>query len=318
MKSLFTLIILACSTLTVYASDTNNSWEEKTSNEGTWFLSGLFSTDAFANFLLWILVLVLTFLISKIVTKKLNDYFESSNKEHDVTKEWIYGVVGRTVNISIWFIWITMMFGTMGLDMALFMGWIWIGLWFTMQIFLSNFIYGIIMVTQGTVRNGDMIDLGGELSKVEKVNPLFTVVKRLDGVKAFIPNLKFLQDKFANLYLNETRRLELDVSVNNDTDMAKMKLLIAKVMENVPGVLSKPGHTIWFMWLDDKWVNMKILFWAGSKDKVFTIRSNVIETLNLAFQQAGIEISYMDFMNITITDNKDISKLVESRMNDNK
>lgn len=63
---------------------------------------------------------------------------------------------------------------------------------------------------------------------------------------------------------------------------------------------------------------MKILFWAGSKDKVFTIRSNVIETLNLAFQQAGIEISYMDFMNITITDNKDISKLVESRMNDNK
>ena len=318
MKSLFTLLFLAFSTLGVYASDANNSWEEKTSKEGTGFLAGLFSTDAFANFLLWVLVLVLTFLISKIVSKKLSDYFESSNKEHDVTKEWIYWVVGRTVNISIWFIWITMMFGTMGLDMALFMGWIWIGLWFTMQIFLSNFIYGIIMVTQGTVRNGDMIDLGWELSKVEKVNPLFTVVKRLDGVKAFIPNLKFLQDKFANLYLNETRRLELDVSVNNDTDMTKMKLLIAKVMENVPGVLSKPGHTIWFMGLDDKWVNMKILFWAGSKDKVFTIRSNVIETLNLAFQQAGIEISYMDFMNITITDNKDISKLVESKMNDNK
>lgn len=169
------------------------------------------------------------------------------------------------------------------------------------------------MVTQGTVRNGDLIDLWGELSKVEKVNPLFTVVKRLDGVKSFIPNIKFLQDTFGNLYLNPTRRLDLEVVIENNTDMAKLKALIAKVMANVPWVLTDPGYTIWFMGLDDKWVRLKILFWTKSKDKVFTIRSNVIETLNLAFIQAGITVAYMDFLNISF-DQKDVNKIVEDKM----
>lgn len=176
-----------------------SSWEKDPSWTEKWisFISSLFSAEIFINFIFAVWVIIWTFILSKIVTGKLNSYFAENNKENDVTKEWAYWVILRTISVTIWFIWITLSFWVMWLDLWLFLGWIWIWLWFTMQIFLSNFIYWIIMVTQWTIRNWDMIDVWWELNKVEKVNGLFTEVKRLDWVKKFIPNIKFLQDSFA-------------------------------------------------------------------------------------------------------------------------
>lgn len=287
------------------ANEPTSTWNDvNTPVEWFSFLQSLVSAEVFINFLFALWVIIWTFLITKIISGRLDSYFKENNKENDATKEWVYWVITRSINIAIWFIWITLSFWVMWLDVGLFIGWIWIWLWFTMQIFLSNFIYWIIMVTQWTIRIGDMIDIWWELNKVSKVNWLFTEVKRLDGVRKFIPNIKFLQESVANLYLNETRRLDLEVSLDSKTDTTKLKLLIAKVMENIPWVLKEPSHTIWFTWLNDDGITMKLLFWVKSKWPAFTTRSNVIETLNLAFNHAWIVVSYMDFINVTMNSEK--------------
>lgn len=302
MKILFTLFftyIIFISEAWASAQAQNETWV----SHGVSFLSKLFSAEVLIDFTFWIWVLIWTFLIGRIVSSRLQAYFENNNKENDPTKEGVYGVVLRSVNITIWLVWFTLMFGVMWLNIGLFLGWIWIWIWFTLQIFLTNFIYGIIMVTQGTIRNGDVIDLNGEISKVEKVNPLFTEVKKLDGVKSFIPNIKFLQDSFSNLYLNESRRFDVEMTLDYTTDISKAKLVIDKVIANVPGVLEKPEHKIWFTGLSENGVTLKVLFRVKSRDKVYTIRSNVIETLNLAFKQAWILVA---FDQITLTQRDDI------------
>lgn len=110
-------------------------------------------------------------------------------------------------------------------------------------------------------------------------------------------------------------RLDLEISLDSETDMSKLKFLISKVMDSVPWVLKEPSYTIWFTWLDDKGITMKLLFRVKSKDKPFTTRSNVVETLNLAFRQAWIIVSYMDFVNITINDSKLLKN--ELKLNNN-
>lgn len=274
----------------VFASSTQSS--DTGVSHGVSFLSKILSTDALVNFAFGILVLAATFLVSKILSGKLESYYASYNKDGDQTKEWLYGVISRSINITVRFLWITLMFGVMGLNIGLFLWWIGFWIWFTMQIFLSNFIYWIVMVTQGTVRNGDLIELNGEVSKVEKVNPLFTEVKKLNGVKSFIPNIKFLQDSFSNLYINENRRFEVEFTLDYTADIPKAKLIIDKVIASVPGVIEKPEHKIWLTGLSENGVVVKVLFRMKSRDKVFTIRSNVIETLNLAFKQAWILVAF--------------------------
>lgn len=274
----------------VFASSTQSS--DTGVSHGVSFLSKILSTDALVNFAFGILVLAATFLVSKILSGKLESYYASYNKDGDQTKEWLYGVISRSINITVRFLWVTLMFGVMGLNVGLFLWWIGFWIWFTMQIFLSNFIYWIVMVTQGTVRNGDLIELNGEVSKVEKVNPLFTEVKKLNGVKSFIPNIKFLQDSFSNLYINESRRFEVEFTLDYTADIPKAKLIIDKVIASVPGVIEKPEHKIWLTGLSENGVVVKVLFRMKSRDKVFTIRSNVIETLNLAFKQAWILVAF--------------------------
>lgn len=285
----------------VFASNTQS--EEAGVSHWLTFLSKILSTDALVNFSFWIAVLIATFLISRIVAWKLDSYYGSHNKDPDPTKEGLFWVISRSINITIWFIWVTLTFWVMWLNIWLFLGWIWIWIWFTLQIFLSNFIYWIIMVTQWTVRNSDLIELNGELYKVEKVNPLFTEVKRLNWVKSFIPNIKFLQDSFSNLYINETRRFDVEFTLDYTTDISKVKMIIDKVILNVPGVLEKPEHKIWLTGLSENGVVIKVLFRMQSKGKVFTIRSNVIETLNLAFKQAWILVA---FSQVTLTQRDDI------------
>ncbi len=301
MKYIIYLILSFLSFDWAFASNTQSN--ETGVSHWVSFISKILSTEALVNFVFWILVLVATLFISKIVSWKLESYYEASNKERDITKEWLYGVIARSVNITIWFLWVTLMFGVMWLNIGLFLWWIWFWIWFTLQIFLSNFVYGIIMVTQWTVRNGDLIELNGELSKVEKVNPLFTEVKKLNGVKGFIPNIKFLQDSFSNLYINEHRRLEVEFTLDYTTDISRVKMIIDKVILNTQWVLDKPEHKIWLTGLSENGVTFKVLFRMQSRQKVYTIRSNVIETLNLAFKQAGILVA---FSQITLTQRDDI------------
>lgn len=306
MFKIIMFVFLFISSKISFAANEWPSWWNDTTSTVEWFsfLQSLISAEIFINFLFAVWVIIWTFLFTKIVGGRLDNYFKENNKENDVTKEWVYWVITRSINIAIWFIWITLSFWVMWLDVGLFIWWIWIWLGFTMQIFLSNYIYWIIMVTQWTIRVWDMIDIWWELNKVSKVNWLFTEVKRLDGVKKFIPNIKFLQESVANLYLNETRRLDLEVSLDSKTDTTKLKLLIAKVMDNIPGVLKEPSYTIWFTWLDDNGITMKLLFRVKSKWPGFTTRSNVIETLNLAFNHAWVIVSYMDFINVTVNNEK--------------
>ncbi len=290
MNYIAIIVLFLISSDWVFASNTQSN--DTGVSHGVSFLSKILSTDALVNFAFGILVLVATFLVSKILSGKLESYYTSYNKDGDQTKEWLYGVISRSINITVWFLWITLMFGVMGLNVGLFLWWIGFWIWFTMQIFLSNFIYWIVMVTQGTVRNGDLIELNVEVSKVEKVNPLFTEVKKLNGVKSFIPNIKFLQDSFSNLYINETRRFEVEFTLDYTADIPKAKLIIDKVIASVPGVIEKPEHKIWLTGLSENGVVIKVLFRMKSRDKVFTIRSNVIETLNLAFKQAWILVAF--------------------------
>jgi len=238
------------------------------------------------------MILTITFFVSKIVSKHLERIFDTGIDDPDPTRAGLYGVLQRTVSITIWWVWFTLMLAVMGINVGFFLGGIGIGLGFTMQIFLSNFIFWVMMVVQGTLRNGDTVELNGELMVVEKVHPLFTEVRKLDGVKKFTPNIKFLQDSFSNITLNEHRRVEIEFTLDYTSDTSKVKAILGKVVQTVPGIMLTPEHQVWFEELSENGMNVKLLFWIGSKEPYFMTRSNVVETLNVAFRQAKISVAF--------------------------
>ncbi|MDQ7023111.1 MAG: mechanosensitive ion channel [Candidatus Gracilibacteria bacterium] len=133
------------------------------------------------------IIIVFTFIISKILSSKVSGFIEKNDT--DGNKVELSGVITRTISITILIIGFTITLSILGIDMGIFLGGFGFGLGFTLKIFLSNFIGGIIMVTQGSYHNGDLIKIGEKMGNIVKINSLFTEVKQFDGVIFYIPNI---------------------------------------------------------------------------------------------------------------------------------
>jgi len=262
---------------------------EKT-KEQVGFISSFFTTDLLLDIVFATLVIIATFTLSKVVSKKIEIYISrSSNWE---SREELVWVLTRVSNISILTLGTAISLWILWVDMWIF---IWgIGFWlgFTLKIFLSNFIAWVIMVTQWSYHNWDLIEIWWKIWYIKKINALFTEVEQFNWVIIFIPNVDFLNNKVLNYDSNDKRRIEIDVWVDYDTDILKAKKIIYKVLNNFPNILRAPEPDILVSWFGDSSINISIRFWINSKADYHVIKSNVTETINLAFKQAEITIPF--------------------------
>ena len=261
-----------------------------------WAITQMFSWDFIVNMIiniaLVIVVIILTFIASKFIQSKLFSYLESANIGDESSKEEIIGVISRTMNIfvlitgfsiSLWILWV---------DLWIFMGGIWFGIWFTLRTFLTNFISWIIIVSQGSYHIWDLIEVWAQRWKITKINALFTEIEELDGTIFNIPNVRFFEENVRNFHTNDKRRIDVMVTVGYDTDILQAKKVLQKVISNFPMVLQAPSSDVLIDELWDRWVMLKLRFWVSSKENFITLKSNVTETVNLAFKQTDIHIPY--------------------------
>ncbi len=262
------------------------------SKENTSIILNFFSTELLINFIFAIFAIIITILVSKVVRDRMWGYLENTMWSDGDGREELVGVITRTVNIwillvggsiTLWILWV---------DMGIFMWGIWFGLWFTLKTFLTNFVSGIMMVTQWCYHNGDIVNVSWKVWSIIKINALFTILEQFDGVRFYVPNTIFSEETVMNYRWNDKRRVEIEIGVDYSTDIVKAKQVIMKVLENFPNILPAPQADIFINSLSDSSVKIDVRFWIMSTDEYFKVKSNVTETLNLAFKQAGILIPF--------------------------
>ncbi len=253
-----------------------------------WF----FSTEFLLNMVFAVVILILTIITSKFIQSRLFGYLESANIWDEASKEEVIGVISRTVNIIVLITGFSVTLGILWVDLGIFMWGIWFGIWFTLRTFLTNFISGIIIVSQGSYHIWDLIEVGTQRWKITKINALFTEIEELDGVIFNIPNVRFFEENVRNFHTNDKRRIDVEVVVDYKTDILQAKKVLQKVISNFPMVLQAPASDVLIRDLGDRWVGLTLRFWINSKENFITLKSNVTETVNLAFKQTEIKIPY--------------------------
>lgn len=255
-------------------------------------IAGLFSTETLLNIAFAIVVVILTFAASKFAQGKLFGYLEAANIGDDGSKEEIIGVISRTVNILVLITGFSITLGVLWVDLGIFMWGIWFGIWFTLRTFLTNFISGIIIVSQWSYHIGDLIEVWGKMWKIVKINALFTAMEEFDGVIFNIPNVRFFEENVRNFHTNDKRRIDVNVVVGYETDILQAKKVLQKVVSNFPMILQAPESDILVKALGDNGIELTLRFWIHSRENFITVKSNITETVNLAFKQTGIHIPY--------------------------
>lgn len=302
MKKIFySLLLLLLSVDYTFALNVWDSNMEKTTSDTNVFMD-IFSFDMLINIAFAILVIIFTFILSKVLSNKIWKFIEKNDT--DWNKVELSGVITRTISITILTIGFTITLGFLWVDMWIFLWGFWFWLWFTLKIFLSNFIWWIIMVTQWSYHNWDLIKIGEKMWNIIKINSLFTEVKQFDWVVFYIPNVKFLENEVENFHINDKRRIEISIWVDFETDLVKAKKVILQVLNNFPGILKTPEPEVLIMNFNDNSINLNVRLWISSKWEYFVTKSNITETINLAFKQYWIKIPYPQ---ITLSNRSDFN-----------
>lgn len=144
-----------------------------------------------------------------------------------------------------------------------------LGVGLGLQPVAANFVSGMIILFDRSVRAGDFVVLpDGQEGFVEAINLRSTVVETTDGKDIIVPNTKFTEDAYENWTHKDPRqRYEVHFTVAYDTDLDVLEDLILPAFHSHPSVLTEPEMPdLEFREFGDHGVKMAVEFWCSGID----------------------------------------------------
>ena len=144
-----------------------------------------------------------------------------------------------------------------------------LGLGLGLQPIAANFVSGLIILFDRSVRVGDYVVLpDGQEGFVEAINIRNTVVETPDGKDIMVPNTKFTEEAYENWTHKDPRqRYEVHFTVAYDTDLDTLEgLLMPEVLKHHQVLKEPEMPDLEFRSFGENGVNMAIEFWADGID----------------------------------------------------
>lgn len=170
-----------------------------------------------------------------------------------------------------------------------------VGLGFGLQKVVSNFISGIIILLDQSIKPGDTISLGDTFGWIRELRARFVSVVTRDGREYLIPNEDFITREVINWsFTDKFVRLDVDFGVSYDSDpheVIAVAIAAASSVDRVDANYRAP--VCWMTEFGDSSINFRLRFWIDDPQKGLTnIRGTVMLALWDALKEAGIQIPY--------------------------
>ncbi len=170
-----------------------------------------------------------------------------------------------------------------------------IGIGFGAQNIFNNFISGVILMLEGHVRIGDMVDVEGMVGYVEEIGGRCTRIKRVDGVELLVPNSMLVENRVINWTLSDRRVrtvVRVGVAYGSPTDIVAE--LLNACARSHPKVLQTPEPRVVFDDFGNDALLFDVFFWTEitTMMELRTIRSDVRFAIDKAFREHHLSIAF--------------------------
>ena len=187
-----------------------------------------------------------------------------------------------------------------GIDLtalAVFSGALGVGLGFGLQKIASNFISGIILLTEKSVNINNLIEMDdGIYGYVRKLGARASVVETFDGKEVMVPNEDFITSRVANLTHSTTRgRVEVPVGVSYSSDLDLVNRLILEAANKCEQASQQDDlkPQCFLREFGDSSVNFLLTFWLEDVTQgKWKAQSQVMFTIWNSFKEHNIEIPF--------------------------
>lgn len=240
--------------------------------------------NLFELVLLFILTFLVLFLIKKTIYK---------SKKLDLAKKYSLNNLTKYVVYTIAFI---IFFNILGFELKYVMAGsaaLLVGIGLGLQNLFSDFVSGIIILIDSSIKVGDILDVDGLICQVEKINLRTTLVLTRDDKFILLPNSLLTKQKIVNwTHSKNISRFEVDVSVARSSDVELTMKLIKEAGLEQKDVLKDPDPFVRLNNFGTSSLDFTLYFWVNNVFRVENTKSAIRVILYKKLKENNINIPF--------------------------
>lgn len=168
-----------------------------------------------------------------------------------------------------------------------------IGIGFAMQNIAQNFVSGVILLTERAIKPGDVVEVEGNVVKVQQMGIRATIVQTRDGEEIIVPNSILAQSSVKNYTLENSQfRLSVSVGVVYSSDLHRVRARLEEVAQAQTWRLTVRDPEVFLSEFGDNSVVYEVLVWMSDPWRARAARSALHEAIWWAFKEERVVIAF--------------------------
>lgn len=240
-----------------------------------------------------IVVLLIAWVLVQIATKIL----EKRAQEKSKSNAGRYFAFAQLIKYLIYTLCIVVILDLMGVNMTMFKtgsAALLVGLGFGLQHTFNDFVSGIIILFEGTLQVGHIVEIQTVVGRVKHIGLRTSRIETRDGVTIIVPNSKLVSDNVVNWSHQQVdlTRFVIRLSVGIESDVNQVKKILLEVAQRHKDVVNSPGPKVRLYDFNDSGYVFDLLFWTSNMFFVETVKSDLRFMIVEEFNKNNIKIAF--------------------------
>lgn len=202
----------------------------------------------------------------------------------------------KIVRLALMALAVAMTLSAVGIDLsalAIFSGAAGVGIGFGLQKIVANFISGIILLVDKSVKPGDLVTIGDSSGRISAMKTRYISVAAGDGREFLIPNEDLVTQKVTNwTYTDKNTLVKVNFGTNYDADPRLVCKLAAELAAGTSRATKGKIPNCILTEFTEAGMKFSLSFWIADPDGMDNVKSEVMLSLWDAFKREGIRVPY--------------------------
>lgn len=240
-----------------------------------------------------IIVFVFTWFVLRLIRKFINRPIRG--KEVDRGRRHSVFLIIKYV---LWVIAIVFCFELLGIDSTFLLtssAALLVGLGLGIQNIFNDFVSGVIILFDGTLEIGDIVEVDGMVCQVKKITLRNSKVMNRDDKIIIVPNRKFVNENVVNWSHHDLMtRFIVSVGVHYKEDENLVRAALLQAMNDTPKIVNYKGYApfVRFKEFGDSTLVFEAIFWSKEIFRIENVQSDLRFNIRRRFRENNIEIAF--------------------------
>jgi small-conductance mechanosensitive channel len=238
------------------------------------------------------LILAGTYLVSFLLRKTIERWFGPKDRHQQGAQK----AVLRLMHYVILLVGLGLAMETIGISFTTLLatGAIFaVGIGFALQNVVQNFVSGIILLFERSIKPNDVLEIEGRIVRVMSMGIRSTVAKTLDEEELIIPNSILAGNTVKNYTMGDSiHRLRAPVGVTYDSDMAQVASVLDQAARQLSWTVPGREPMVLMTGFGDNSVNFEVSVWIDNPWRRNRRLSELNTAIWWALQEAKVVIAF--------------------------